>query len=288
MLISALTTIRKSWGAVASAFAVTLAASSPGFAVSFLSTSAGEVGTIDTATGIFTPLIIQDALFDIAFSETQGLFGVTPNRLFSIDLDTSTINQLGNFGLGRALGFGDFQGVNALGFDNNDQLFATGIVGNVYTIPTSRDILGDDDFTNDIALVSRLAPEFVSVGDIAFNPETNEFFATSVIPENSTLFSIGLDGTATEIGNIGFVNVGGLLFENGTLFGYTGDGQQIRIDLETGVGTFDQQVTGINGQIFGAASSVSTTSARVPEPASVLGLLVLGAVSAGSVLKRKQ
>ena len=49
------------------------------------------------------------------------------------------------------------------------------------------------------------------------------------------------------------------------------------IDVTTGAGTFDREVTGLNGQqIFGAASLPSTGPRRVPEPASVIGLLVFG------------
>jgi hypothetical protein len=296
--VSIVTSVKKLLSVLASTVGVALAASSPALSVTLLSTADrlvdqdnGQIGTIDTSTGVFTPLLITPGreFRDIALSETQELLGFEITRLFSIDLDESTVTSLVQVGPQLLLLYSDPVGLNALGFDNNGELFGTGLLGRFYNIPTSTDIFTDGILNNDITLVSNLAPEFGSAGDIVFNPETNEFLAASFVPENSTLFSISLDGTATEIGSIGFANVSGLLFDNGTLFGYTQDGQQIVIDIETGAGTFDREVTGLNDQqIFGAASLPSSGPVRVPEPASVLGLLVLGAVGAGSVLKRNQ
>lgn len=277
------TVVKKSLSALASAVAIALAASNPALGVTFLSTADGSnngyIGTIDTTTGTFTPLLTTPGIqfFDIALSETQDIYGIENTRLYNIDLNQTRVTQLSELGPQLFLLYGDAKGVNALGFDSNNELFGTGRVGRFYNIPTSRDILTDNDFFNDITLVSNLAPEFASAGDIVFNPKTNEFLAASFLPENSTLFSISLDGTASKIGRIGFGNVNGLLFDNETLFGYTQDGQQIVIDVKTGVGTFDRVVTGLNGQqIFGAASLPSTGPRSVPEPVSVIGLLVLG------------
>lgn len=287
--MSGLTTVvKKSLSALASAVTIALAASYPALAATFLSTADsldnGYIGTIDTSTATFKPLLTTPDIqfLDIALSETQDIFGFDDTRLYNIDLNQKTATQLSEVGTQLFFLYGDPLGVNALGFDNNGELFGTGSVGRFYKIPTSSDILADDDFFNDITLISDLAPEFGSAGDIVFNPERNEFLAASFLPESSTLFSISLDGTATKVGSIGFDNVNGLLFDNGTLFGYTQDGQQIVIDATTGAGTFDRQVTGLNGQqILGAASE------PVPEPSSVIGLLVLGAVGAGSALKHK-
>lgn len=134
-------------------------------------------------------------------------------------------------------------------------------------------------------------PGFLSSGDIVFNPSSGQFLATSETPNDSTLFSIALDGTATQIGNIGFKDVLGLFFEAGTLYGYTFNRQQIIIDLNTGVGTFDKLVTGGTGGIAGAASLATTVPSTkptdVPEPNSLLGLLSLSAFGI-AIVKRKQ
>lgn len=85
----------------------------------------------------------------------------------------------------------------------------------------------------------------------------------------------------------------GLFFENGGLFGYTANRQQIKIDLATGAGTFDKNVAGINSQIFGAASLPSTgpkpdPRTSVPEPGTLFGLIGVGILGAGSLMKNKR
>ncbi|MEQ9550485.1 MAG: PEP-CTERM sorting domain-containing protein [Coleofasciculus sp. G3-WIS-01] len=151
--------------------------------------------------------------------------------------------------------------------------------GDFYTIDTS---------SGNASLVARISG-FSSSGDLVFNPDNNQFLATSRSGSTDTLLSIALDGTATQIGNIGFVDVFGLFFEDGTLFGYTANRQQITINTNTGAGTFNQNVTGSSGQIFGAASLPSTgPSTSVPEPTSILSLLAVGVVGTASTLKRRQ
>lgn len=242
-------------------------------ALSFLSSSTGQIGTIDTSTGIFTPFISSGPTFtDIALSNDDNLFGITFTELYSIDQSTGSsllIGNLGREGSNNALGFA---------FSDDNQLFGAGD-SDFYTINTS---------TGATSLVAEI-PGFFSSGDIVFDPVNDRFLATSSFFGTDSLFSISRNGTATQIGNIGFSNVFGLFFENGTLFGYTDDRQQLTIDLTTGAGTFDKNVTGVTGQIFGAASLPSTGPARpVPDTGSVLGLLTVGAFGAVSAFKRKQ
>jgi hypothetical protein len=258
---------------IVGAAVITLGTLGKAQALSFLSTSTG-IGTIDTSTGIFTPFISSGPTFtDIALSNDDNLFGITFTELYSIDQSTGSSSLIGNLGRG---GFN-----NALGFafSDDNQLFGAGD-SDFYTINTS---------TGATSLVANI-PGFFSSGDIVFDPVNDRFLATSSL-NNTTLFSISRNGTAIQIGNIGFSYVFGLFFENGTLFGYTGYGygQQLTIDLTTGAGTFDKKVTGVTGEILGATSLPSTGPARpVPDTGSVLGLLTVGAFGAVSALKRKQ
>ncbi|MFP5269718.1 PEP-CTERM sorting domain-containing protein [Coleofasciculus sp.] len=262
---------------VATAGAVSLALISGGVAqaTSILSTSNGQVGTIDTATGNFTPFINSDPSFtDLALSTDGDLFGVTFSQLYSINQSQGVSSLIGGLGVND---------INALGFSTNNQLYAAGTSGNFYTVDTS---------SGNTSLVARISG-FSSSGDLVFNPDNNQFLATSRSSSTDTLLSIALDGTATQIGNIGFVDVFGLFFEDGTLFGYTANRQQITINTNTGAGTFNQNVTGSSGQIFGAASLPSTgpstePSTSVPEPTSILSLLAVGVVGTASTLKRRQ
>ncbi|WP_424101698.1 PEP-CTERM sorting domain-containing protein [Moorena producens] len=267
--------------AIAGAVVFSLGTIGTAQAASFLSTANGEVGKIDTSTGKFTPLNSNDIpFFDIALSNSGELFGVTPSALYSIDKSTGLSSLIGYL----------FAFINALGFSNDDDkvLYGAGD-DSFYTIDTS---------SGAASLVAKI-PNFNSSGDIAFDSVNNQFFATSLSVDGSSdiLFSIANDGTASEIGSIGFRDIFGLFFENGTLFGYTADGQQITIDPTTGAGTFSQNVAfaGIN-RIYGAAgfSSINVfepmsfvISTTVPEPMSVLSLLAVGAFGAGVLSKHK-
>ncbi|HBE19057.1 MAG TPA: hypothetical protein DEG17_03690 [Cyanobacteria bacterium UBA11149] len=266
-------TILKSLSIAATGVAfVTLGTSSPAQATSFLSTGSGQVGTIDSATGTFNPLSSSGVSFtDIALSSDNNLFGVTFSQLFNIDKITGASSLIGNLG----------SSINALGFSSGNVLYGAGY-SSLYTINTS---------TGAASLIADISG-FNSSGDLVFDPVNNRFLGTSGLFNGTpdTLFSISLNGTANPIGSIGFSDVYGLFFENGTLFGYTANREQITIDLTTGAGTFNKNVTGGSGFIWGAASLPSTgpsTSVSVPEPASVLGLLGLGALGVGSTMKRK-
>ena len=75
----------------------------------------------------------------------------------------------------------------------------------------------------------------------------------------------------------GFGNVFGIFFEGGQLFGYTDDRRQVKINLATGAGTFDRNITGTT-LIIGGAASLATTgpAAAVPEPFTIIGTIIGG------------
>ena len=205
---------------------------------SFLSTSSGQIGTIDRLTGEFTELAVGPFFTDIALSNDGRLFGITFDDLYSINPTTGLSSRIGSLGAS-----GDF---NALGFSGDNRLFAAARDrSSIYTI---------DPLTGAASPVSSIVNlDFRSSGDLAFDPNSNRFFAASEESGAEVLFSIGLDGTATRIGGIGFSSVFGLDFDNGTLFGYNSEQQQVTINTVTGAGTFDKDITGISGSIGGAA-----------------------------------
>ncbi|VXD24081.1 Putative exosortase, PEP-CTERM interaction domain protein (modular protein) [Planktothrix serta PCC 8927] len=239
--------------------------------LSFLSTHNRQVGTIDLSTGVFTKIADTPRFHDIALSENGKLFGVSTNsQLYSIDQSSGVSSLIGNLGVR----------FSSLGFSSNNVLYGASGSG-FYTV---------DIMTGAASLVSSI-PGFNSVGDIVFDPKNNQFLAssTSVNSGSNSLFSIDLTGSGKKIGDIGFNNVIGLFFDNETLFAYTLDRKQLIINSETGVGTLDKNVTGVNGLISGAASLPSTGSkTSVPEPSSMLGLLAFGTFGIASLLKRKQ
>ncbi len=243
---------------------LTLSTTSASAATFYVSTSGGQVGEVNQSTGNFAQVASGIVYTDIALSQTGDLFGIDFQTLYKIDTQLGTGYLVGSLGAS----------LNGLGFTNSNDLYGTGGSG-FYKVNAQ---------TGQASLVSTISG-FNSSGDIVYDPTTNRFLATSV---GDSLWSIKTDGTASKIGNIGFVDVYGLAFDdNGTLFGYTANRQQIAIDINTGVGIFKQNVVGTNGEIWGSASSPSTGSApkSVPEFSSALGLLAFGLVG-GAVRRR--
>ena len=121
----------------------------------------------------------------------------------------------------------------------------------------------------------------VSFFDPANNPLQSFNTVTNGVSE-SPFFSFNFDtSTQTLFGGFdvgGGTGVIGEQFFNGTIGGLL----QLSQD-------FDQMTTAIEldrqnpGEI-----TVTAKSAKVPEPSSILGLLALGAMGAGSILKKKQ
>ncbi len=165
--------------------------------------------------------------------------------------------------------------INGLGFGNDNALYGTGYYGGFYSVSTT---------TGATNLISKI-PGLSSGGDIVYDPAINRFLAASLSPNNSSLFSIGVDGASTQIGNIGFANVYGLAFNNGTLYGYTNDGDQLIVNPTTGAGVLDKKVTGISGQIYGAASS-NNDAKPVPEATTLAS--TIGAIFTGLWIKYKR
>ncbi|MCU0523237.1 MAG: lactonase family protein [Elainella sp. Prado103] len=203
-------------------------------ALTFLSTSNAEVGWLDRATGVLTPLNTTSVLTDIARSNQGELFGITSNRLNRVDSTTGAITEIGSL---------NTFGMNGLAFSPTGALYGTGNSG-FYSINAQ---------TGAATLVANI-PGFLSSGDLVFDPVRNRFLASSKQGTGTDqLYGINLDGTSSLIGNIGFSNVFGLSEVNGTFYGYTVGRQQIRIDPVTGQGTFDRSITGTSNAIYGAS-----------------------------------
>ena len=234
--------------------------------LNFISTYPGQVGVIDTSTGAFTQVASGSFMADIALSSDNKLFGSDFSNLVGINPVLGTFSTIGSFGAS----------INSLGFGSNNSLYGTGGSG----------FYGINTLTGAASLIANIAG-FSSSGDIAYDVANNRFLATSNFDINESLWSIALNGSAAKIGDIGFSAVYGLLFDQGTLYGYAGK-QQIAINTATGAGTFSKALTGVIGDSAGAASA----TAAVPEPATVLGSLlgmgVLGSVRSRHKSQRQQ
>lgn len=236
----------------------------------YVSTNDYQIGAFDDLTGSYTQLASTPTFTDIALSPSEQLFGITFNKLYSVDLDSGTNNYVGRLEKRKR---GKGKSLNALGFSNDGKLYGTG-GSSFYSIDTSS------------GRASRISSNsgFSSSGDIVFDAARDIFWATSV---DDSLWSITRDGVGTKIGDIGYGRVYGLAFgDDGSLFGYTANQDQLELDLGTGVGTFVRKIPGLNSQeIWGATSEADGTA--VPEPGMTLGLLSVGALFVGSRLQRK-
>jgi hypothetical protein len=200
----------------------------------YLSTASGELGKVNKLSGTFTRLNSSSpTLLDLARSNQGELFGISFSSLYKIDPTSGATTLVGN--LGRT-------NLNGLAFSATGILYASG-GSELYTL---------DPSTGATTLVANL-PGFESSGDLVFDPVGNRLLATSRFNNNSdTLFSISPSGNATKIGDIGFANVFGLALDNGVLYGYTSDRQQITINPLTGSGTFDRTLTGTANAVYGS------------------------------------
>lgn len=195
------------------------------------SSTLSRLGWIDLNTGSLSHLSLGNmqgtVLLDIATFGNNTFAVANPNNFYRIDPSTSTYTLISNLAsIANTT-------ITSLGFTSSGALYAAGSEGEFYTVDTT---------TGKATLVAKI-PGFSASGDLAYDPTSGRFFATSRNQTaNDSLYSIGLTGDAQLIGNIGFTNVWGLLFENGTLYGFTPQ-QQIKINPATGAGTLDRSVT---------------------------------------------
>ncbi|MCC3454634.1 MULTISPECIES: VWA domain-containing protein [unclassified Microcoleus] len=215
----------------------TRSASQLGASSSFISTFdglSGQVGTIDPSAK-FTQIASTFSFSDIAVAKDGTIFGITPTQLFKID----PVSGLTSFVGGLPAGVN----INALEFAN-DILYGAGD-SNLYAINTTN---------AGVSLIANLeSTGFNSSGDLAFDAPNTRFLATSKGATSDSLYAVSLTGEAAKIGDIGFSNILGLMFEGEKLFGFTADGSRIAINPGTGVGVFDTLVKGISDRIGGAS-----------------------------------
>ncbi|MBD2579912.1 hypothetical protein [Oscillatoria sp. FACHB-1406] len=232
----------------------------------YVSTARGELGTIDDTTGQYTRLYSTPRFTDIALDPNGNLWGIDFYSLYSVDLNTGITRYVGELG----------DSLNGLGFSTDGSLYGTG-----------RNKFYSLDLNTGRASTLASIFAFASSGDIVFDAARDLFWATSSSSIGDILLTIARDGTSTRIGSIGFRNVYGLAFDDrGTLLGYTDNGVQLALDLNTGAGTALRNISGLNGYIWGAASKPDATAPKpvsTPEPSAIAGLIVLSAL-----LRRKQ
>lgn len=147
------------------------------------------------------------------------MYATTFSTLLKIDLTSKTITTVGSNGVGS---------LNALTTDAQGTLYASSTTGTIYTLNTS---------TGAATRVASLG--YASSGDLAFAPD-GTLYATVKVSGAATdgLARMKLtDSSATLLGVTGFVNVHGLDYLYGELYGRTNSGQVITINTATAAGT---------------------------------------------------
>jgi Bacterial pre-peptidase C-terminal domain len=202
-----------------------------------------RLGFIDLSSGAVSTLPLGNmagtVLQDIATFGNDTFAVANPNNLYRLDPNTSTYTLLGNLvSIANTT-------ITSLGYTSSGALYAAASGGEFYSVDTA---------TAKVNLVAKI-PSFAASGDLAFDTASGRFFATSQDRVNGgldSLYSIGLAGDATLIGNVGFSQIWGLAFENETLYGFT-PREQIKINLTTGAGTLDKVISPLNTAISGTA-----------------------------------
>jgi hypothetical protein len=217
--------------------------------------AAGNLGTVDVATGNATVIGNMGVVMtDIAFSPTGQLFGLSFTGFYSINPTTAAATFIGNHSV---------PGGNALVFAADGTLYAAGFQStSLFTINPAT---GAGTSLGNISATSG--------GDLAFNGG-NLFLATG----NSQLLRVDLANVANSavVGPFGVSSVFGLATGNdGVLYAVAGT-QVFTVNTATGAATnpvnwAGQGLGSANGQsFFTEAGAGAAPPSSVPEPATVL------------------
>lgn len=205
-----------------------------------LALSDGRVGSV-AQDGSFTGTDVGRTFLDIARDDSGTLWGVNSSSLYRINFQKNRAEFVGLLGAGNNL--------DALDFDNNNNLIATDDDGAIYRINLQ---------TGAAEGIAQIAdPRFDSSGDIVFDTASNRFFATSEGTElrgGDVLYSFDLSGAFTRIGDIGFPQVFGLAIHGSELYGYTRSGSELAVNTTTGTGMFLRSIDLGASLIYGSAS----------------------------------
>ncbi|BBM67408.1 hypothetical protein VA249_40540 [Vibrio alfacsensis] len=227
----------------------------------FIGDSSGGLWDYDAGTNSSTFIGDSGTMFDIALDPiSSALYGVSGNgNLYEInqtDASTTLVGDTNSF-------------INGLTFGSDGTLYGSG-GGNLFSINTSNaatSVIGSGSYS--------------SSGDIAFDDMGNLFLSSTTGPNNSLWLIDEMTGSGTEIGDIGFDNVYGLNYTDGTLYGFTLGAETIAIDTSTGEGSllFQNQI-----RAYGADGAGGVD---IPEPSSLV-LLGLGVLGLGAWRRKRQ
>lgn len=205
----------------------------------FVIDSEGDLFSVDPSSGELvnwgrTSVIMAD----IAAAPSGEIFGASiSGQLYRIELDYAARSV--NTTLVGSLGVG----ANSLEFRDDGVLFAAA-ANRLYHVNT---------VTGAATLVSSAPSQFVSAGDIEFDPAGTLYMTTisgELLRLEPTLT------TWTVLGTTGRSDMNGLVYSNGLLYGFSNSESVYRLDVSNGSSTFltDLAHSQLDG-VYGAANS---------------------------------
>jgi hypothetical protein len=164
---------------------------------------------------------------DIALDTDGNMVGVSFFRIYEVDPETAACTLLADFDGGEFNGLGFVEGV---GGEKSAALIGATQEGQWYAVNPS---------TGATRLTGTYGEAIGSSGDLAFIRDVGTY-ATVKHPDYATDGLATIDpetGAATVIGETGFQDIWGVAYWAGEVFGFTSNGEFLRIDVDTGEGT---------------------------------------------------
>lgn len=172
-------------------------------------------------------LNVSGTVTDIAW-DGSALYGVTERSLVRINAENGLTTTIGDLGSSS---------INALTVDTKGTLYGAGFDGNLFKI---------DKITGAATGIGNTGYAFS--GDLV-SSANGTLYGTVLSGSSDTLVTVNpATAQAAVIGPVGYSNVYGLTFQNGTMYGLTNSGTLLSIDVTTGRGSKIRDTTlAING-----------------------------------------
>ena len=176
--------------------------------------------------------------FDIDTDASGVLFGMTTSTLYRLDAATSTWIEVGRHSIQAT------NNPNGLAIERDERAFVT--AGNELFEVNTR--------TAQSRRIGAMGGSYRSSGDCVVTKGERLYMTSSNGLRSDLLVSIdGRTGAATTIGETGFSQIYALTAAWGRLFGMTGQGHLVELDVSTGRGTLLHTFAGMSW--YGAAST---------------------------------